>query len=150
MTTYLTHLFPYSKGRIEKYQGGRTRIDIVQFLIDATGPPVTGISCDLLSEKVNSQQLSMVYFGEPEGKTYTDVFYEVASESKKIKFYNVREQGCAEKLGVQSSAKSPIVFFRNFDDPISVYEEDMTKSSVKDWFLDLQIPIMVHLTKDTA
>lgn len=99
----------------EQYKGGRTRLDIVDFLIQSTGPPVTKVSCDLLSEKNNRQELSMAFFGEPSGADY-DTFFEVASESKKVKFFNVQDKGCPNQLGVPASAAShQIVFFRNFD-----------------------------------
>jgi len=87
----------------------------------------------------------MVHFGNDDEDTFMHAFSPVAEVEEKITFLHNQDASCAESFGVKHPS---IVFFRDFETEVNVYEGPADKESLQKFFKPLMVATLFRFTED--
>ena len=136
----------FHNGEATDYQGGRTGDAIVSWILKKTGPPSVELTCEQVKEKASSDKFSIVYFGSNnEHELYTEAHAKYSEAEDKIQFYHNNEATCAQEHGVTGNG---LVFFRQIETKVNVYDGKADKDSLAAWVKPLQVPTVFAFTED--
>lgn len=107
-----------------------------------SGPRYTSVSCDELKKKVTDNKFVLAYFGNETNGLFTDGFEGLASRNDDITFVKSEDTKCAAEYGQKVDVPS-IIFFRDFDDKVKLYEYSRSShEQIADWLNPLKLPAM--------
>jgi protein disulfide-isomerase A1 len=141
-----TLIFFKNQKKVE-YTGGRTKDAIIQWITKKSGPPSALSDCDTIKEKIADKNLKfvMVHFGHDDEDTFMHAHNPVADVEDKITFLHNHDASCAEHFGTKHPS---IVFFRDFETEVNIYEGPADQESLQKFFKPLMVATLFKFTED--
>jgi hypothetical protein len=139
------------KGKKIEYTGGRTEGDIVKWVLRKSGPITTGIDCDHIKEKIFTNRLTIIFWGDPNSWEYQEVFLKVALEPvyfwvDNFSFYHINDKECAAHYDIQHMPS--IVLYRNVDMKPTRYNGPWDAQKVIDFMLAHHVPGLLDFREE--
>lgn len=137
----------YRNQKKVEYTGGRTKDAIIQWITKKSGPPSALSDCDTIKEKIADKNLKfvMVHFGHDDEDTFMHAHNPVADVEDKITFLHNHDASCAEHFGTKHPS---IVFFRDFETEVNIYEGPADQESLQKFFKPLMVATLFKFTED--
>ena len=135
-------------GEKTEYTGGRTEVEIVNWILKRVGPPSTQVDCDKLKEKVEQSKLVAAFFGDSSSSQFNDVFIGATKDSTvgdKFSFVHISDSECAASFGASSPS---VVLFRKFDNSPVVYSGAWDSSSLAQWLSTSSVPTLIEFSEE--
>lgn len=86
----------------------------------------------------------MAYFGDTSLSHFSEVFNAASNDQSvadKFSFFHLNDEECAKSFGLITTPG--FVLFRKFEEPINVYEGEMTSKSLISWISRSSFPLVV-------
>ena len=130
-------LFWFNHGEKKTYGGGRTKDDIIKWVNKKSGPPSIQVTCDELKEKVEQNKFVVAYFGPEDTDLYRDAHAKLGDDEMEIPYLHTDDESCAAHYEAPIPS---VVFFRNFESPVHVYQGAPSDAELSAFMAPLKIP----------
>ncbi|XP_046342602.1 protein disulfide-isomerase 2-like [Haliotis rufescens] len=136
------------KGKASEYAGGRTAVDIVNWLKKKTGPPATPLkTADESKTFIEASEVAVVGFFKDEESDAAKAFLEAAGGIDDIPFGITSEDAVFKDNKVD---KDSIILFKKFDEGKNVFDGDFKADDIAAFISGNRLPLVVEFTQESA
>lgn len=138
----------FRDGKPSDYSGGRTAVDIVNWLKKKTGPPAKQLStAEEAKAFKESAPVVVVGFFKDQSSADAKAFLAVATDVDDFPFAISSEDQVGTELGRD---KDGVVLFKTFDEGRNDFEGEYTVEALTSFIKTNSLPLVVEFTHETA
>ncbi|KAM3921443.1 protein disulfide-isomerase-like [Leptodactylus fuscus] len=132
----------------EEYSAGSEAADIVNWLMERTGPFATTLADEVAVGALVEDNVIVVigFFKDPESDL-AQAFLQTAKTMQDLPFGITSSDAAFSRYGV---AKDSIVLFKKFDEGRNNYDGEATKEQVVNFIKSNRVPVFIEFTDQTA
>eukprot|EP00898_Chlorokybus_atmophyticus_P003666 jgi/Chlat1/42/ChrspC236667S00922 len=140
----------FHKGKQSPYTAGRTRDDIVQYLLKRAGPPARTISTieEAHAIKESSSVTIVGFFASFDGPEW-EQFTQMAADDYSVGYAQTNDTEVADILGMPA-APPAIALFKSFDEKISHYEGKLEQEDIAAFVREHKLPLVIPFSEQTT
>ena len=129
-------------GEAQDYKGGRTEDEIVNWIKKRSGPPTTAIDDTKLEELKKSEKFVVVFYGSADSSEFKE-YEKVASGDDKHSYLHNADGAAPEGLTAPG-----VAVFRQFDEPLVVFDGSFTVKALKDFIDNAAVPTLIEFSDE--
>lgn len=138
----------FKNGEAKEYGGGRTAVDIVNWLKKKTGPPTTPLATeDDFNKFKDATEVAVVgFFPDAEAES-AKTYVSVADSFDDVPFGVVSDAEVAKKAGLEAGK---VAVFKKFDEGRADFTGDLTNKDLSTFVKGNQIALLSEFTSESA
>ncbi|XP_064406926.1 protein disulfide-isomerase 2-like [Halichondria panicea] len=138
----------FKNGKESDYSGGRTGIEIVNWLKKRTGPPAVVLeSIEAANEFKDKDDVAVIGFFESQESDNAKAYLNAADTQDSINFGIVTSKDVAEGL---EAVLDSIVLFKSFDEGRVTFSGEFNAEDIVTFVLTEQLPLVTKFSDETA